>query len=56
MKFYCYLWQREVDNRPWASIYEKKEVAEKDPFRVSDILEIELIVKEMVKVTAPETP
>lgn len=42
MKYYTFLWQRPIDDRAWPSIYENQELAEKAPFRVSKVVEVEL--------------
>lgn len=42
MKYYTFLWQRPIDSVPWPSIYESREMAEKAPFRVSKVVEVEL--------------
>lgn len=42
MKYYAFLWQRPVDKAPYPSIYESQELAEKAPFRISKVVEVDL--------------
>lgn len=53
MKYYAFLWQRPIDTKPWPSIYEDKELAEKAPFRISAVIEVELEKERVISPTDP---
>lgn len=46
MTFYAFLWQRPADLRPWPAIWQSPELAEREPFRVSEVVEVELRERE----------
>ncbi len=39
MTFYAFLWHRPADSRPWPVIWADRELAEREPFRVSEVVE-----------------
>ena len=42
MTFYAFLWHRPADSRPWPVIWADRELAELEPCRVSEVVEVEL--------------
>ena len=45
MTFYAFLWQRPQDKTAWPVIWRDRALAEREPFRVSEIVEVELVPK-----------
>lgn len=45
MTYYTFLTRRPQDKQAWPLIYMSKELAEAAPFRVSDVVEVDLEVK-----------
>ena len=45
MTFYAFLWQRPQDKTPWPVIWRDRALAEREPFRVSEIVEVELVAR-----------
>lgn len=45
MTFYTFLWQRPQDKTAWPVIWRDRALAEQEPFRVSEIVEVELVPK-----------
>ena len=46
MTFYAFLWERPQDKTAWPVIWRDWALAEREPFRVSEIVEVELVAKE----------
>ena len=42
LTFYAFLFRRPQDSRAWPVIWEHRGLAEREPFRVSEITEVEL--------------
>lgn len=40
MTFFAFLMQRPADKQPWPTIWASRELAEAEPFRVSEIAEV----------------
>lgn len=53
MTFYAFLTRRPQDKQAWPLIYMSKELAEAAPFRVSDVVEVDLEVKATQETTGP---
>ena len=42
MTYYAFLYRNKTDKQPWPVIWSNRELAEKEPFRVSDIVEVRM--------------
>lgn len=45
MTFYTFLWQRPQDKTAWPVIWRDRALAEQEPFRVSEVVEVELAAR-----------